>query len=134
MKSSLILVAAAAIAWFAIGRLWNPQPLENVGLGLGVSVVASAINGGVAFVLFRAGRKLISITLTADGRHLLTDVWTSVGVLVEYFSCRPHGLANPEPVDRSGGGRKYSLHRYASSRQLGFMASSTPLFRLPTRL
>lgn len=82
VESSLILVAAAAIAWFAIGRLWNPQPLENVGLGLGVSVVASLINGGVAFVLLRAGRKLNSITLTADGRHLLTDVWTSAGVLV----------------------------------------------------
>jgi cation diffusion facilitator family transporter len=82
VESTLILVAAAAIAWFAIGRLGNPQPLENVGLGLGVSVVASAINGGVAFVLLRAGRKLNSITLTADGRHLLTDVWTSAGVLV----------------------------------------------------
>ncbi len=82
VESSLILVAAAAIAWLAIGRLWDPQPLENVSLGLGVSVVASAINGGVAFVLLRAGRKLNSITLTADGRHLLTDVWTSAGVLV----------------------------------------------------
>ncbi|MEP6775769.1 MAG: cation diffusion facilitator family transporter, partial [Chloroflexota bacterium] len=82
VESSLILVAAAVIAWFAVGRLWNPQPLENIGVGLGISVVASVINGGVAFVLLRAGRKLNSITLTADGRHLLTDVWTSVGVLV----------------------------------------------------
>ena len=82
VESSLILVAAAAIAWFALGRLWNPQPLENVGLGLGVSVAASAINGVVAFILLRAGRKLNSITLIADGRHLLTDVWTSAGVLV----------------------------------------------------
>jgi cation diffusion facilitator family transporter len=82
VESSLILVAAAAIAWFSIGRLWNPQPLENIGMGLGVSVVASVINGGVAFVLLRAGRKLNSITLTADGRHLVTDVWTSVGVVV----------------------------------------------------
>lgn len=82
VESSLILVAAAAIAWFAIGRLWNPQSLENVGLGLGVSVVASIINGAVAFVLLREGRKVNSITLTADGRHLLTDVWTSAGVIV----------------------------------------------------
>ena len=82
VESSLILVAAAVIAWFSLGRLLQPQPLENVGLGLGVSVVASIINGAVAFVLLREGRKVNSITLTADGRHLLTDVWTSAGVIV----------------------------------------------------
>lgn len=82
VESTLILVAAAGIAWAAWGRLFSPQPLENVGVGLTVSAIASAINGGVAFVLLRAGRRLHSITLKADGQHLLTDVWTSAGVIV----------------------------------------------------
>jgi cation diffusion facilitator family transporter len=82
VESSLILMAAVAIGWFALGRLWNPQPLENVGLGLGVSLVASVINGVMAFLLLRAGRTFNSITLTAEGRHLLADVWTSAGVVV----------------------------------------------------
>lgn len=82
VESTLILVAAAGIAWAAWGRLFSPQPLENVGVGLAVSVIASAINGGVALVLLRAGRRLHSITLTADGQHLLTDVWTSAGVVL----------------------------------------------------
>jgi cation diffusion facilitator family transporter len=82
VESTLILVAAAGIAWAAWGRLFSPQPLENVGTGLAVTVVASAVNGGVAFVLLRAGKRLRSITLKADGQHLLTDVWTSAGVIV----------------------------------------------------
>ena len=81
-ESTLILVAAAGIAWAAWGRLVSPQPLENVWAGLGVSVVASVVNGGVALVLLRAGRRLNSITLSTDAHHLLTDVWTSAGVLV----------------------------------------------------
>ena len=82
VESTLILVAAAGIAWAAFGRLFAPQPLENVGVGLIVSTIASAVNGGVALVLLRAGKRLHSITLTADGKHLLTDVWTSAGVIV----------------------------------------------------
>jgi cation diffusion facilitator family transporter len=75
------LVAAVAIAIAAWGRLWHPQPLGDVWLGLGVSLVATALNGVVAVVLWRAGRRLRSITLRADAKHLLTDVWTSAGVL-----------------------------------------------------
>jgi cation diffusion facilitator family transporter len=82
VESTLILVAAAGIAWAAWGRLFAPQPLENVGVGLIVSTIASAVNGGVALVLLRAGKRLHSITLRADGKHLLTDVWTSAGVIV----------------------------------------------------
>jgi cation diffusion facilitator family transporter len=81
LESALILVAAVGIGWAAWGRLLNPQPLENVGLGLAVSLVATGINGGAALVLLRAGRRLRSVTLTADAQHLLTDVWTSVGVV-----------------------------------------------------
>jgi cation diffusion facilitator family transporter len=81
LEGALILLAAGAIAATAIDRLVRPQPLDNVGLGLVVSLVAAGINGGVAVVLLRAGRRLRSITLQADGAHLLTDVWTTGGVL-----------------------------------------------------
>ena len=82
LEGGLILVAGIAIAAAALDRLLHPQPLENVGLGLGITLVATAINGGVGLVLLRAGRRLDSVTLRADGLHLLTDVWTSAGVLV----------------------------------------------------
>ena len=82
LEGALILVAALAIIVTAVSRLLYPQPLENLGLGVGISLVASLINGGVGVVLIRAGRKLRSISLRADGYHLLTDVWTSVGVIV----------------------------------------------------
>ncbi len=76
-----ILAAAAAIAAVAVERLQHPQPLTKIGVGLLVSVAASAVNGAVAAVLLRAARRLDSITLRADAWHLLTDVWTSAGVL-----------------------------------------------------
>lgn len=78
----LILIAAAGIGYAAVGRLLHPQPLEAVGIGLAVSAAASAINLGTARILMAVGRKYRSITLEADARHLLTDVWTSVGVIV----------------------------------------------------
>ncbi|HWR77961.1 MAG TPA: cation diffusion facilitator family transporter [Thiobacillus sp.] len=77
----LILVAAVGIAYAAIDRLLNPQPLGAVWIGLGVSVVASAINLATSRILMAVGRKFKSITLEADAHHLLTDVWTSVGVI-----------------------------------------------------
>ena len=82
VEGVMIFVAAIFILWSSVQRFFAPEPLENVGMGLGISVAASALNGVVAFVLMRAGRKHNSITLTADGKHLLTDVWTSVGVVV----------------------------------------------------
>jgi cation diffusion facilitator family transporter len=81
VEGTLILVAAASIVAAAVPRLFVPQPIEQVGLGLVVSMVASAINLCVAIVLRRAGRHHHSITLEADAEHLLTDVWTSAGVL-----------------------------------------------------
>lgn len=77
-----IFGAAIAIALAAWKRIADPQPIENVGLGLAISCAAAAVNGGVAMVLMRAGRRLESITLRSDAHHLLTDVWTSAGVLV----------------------------------------------------
>jgi len=82
LESALIIIAAAWIGVTAWGRLMDPQPLQNVGLGLSVTLVATALNGGVALVLLRAGRRLRSITLRADAQHLLTDVWTSAGVVL----------------------------------------------------
>jgi cation diffusion facilitator family transporter len=81
-EGTLILVAAVAIAWAAIQRLLHPQALAQAGLGLGVNAVAMAINLAVARVLLRAGRQHDSVALEADGHHLMTDVWTSVGVLI----------------------------------------------------
>ena len=85
LESALIIIAAAWIGVAAWDRLTDPQPLQNVGLGLSVTLVAAAVNGGVALVLLRAGRRLRSITLRADAQHLFTDVWTSAGVVLGVF-------------------------------------------------
>lgn len=85
LEGVMIFVAAAFIIYSSIERFFNPQELQNVGLGLGVSLAAGAVNGAVALVLLRAGKQYRSITLTADGKHLMTDVWTSVGVVVGVF-------------------------------------------------
>lgn len=82
IEGMLIFVAAGVIVVTAIQRLITPQPLENFGIGLGVSLLAAALNGVVGFVLIRVGRQHRSMTLTADGKHLITDVMTSVGVVV----------------------------------------------------
>ena len=78
----LILLAAISIAYTAIERLLHPQALEAVGVGLLVSVVATLINLFAARELLKAGRAHNSITLEADAKHLMTDVWTSVGVII----------------------------------------------------
>lgn len=81
-EGMMIFVAAVVIIFFAVQRLLHPQPLAAVGIGLLISVLASLVNGGVAIVLLRAGETHNSITLRADGKHLMTDVITSAGVLV----------------------------------------------------
>ncbi len=82
VEGALILVAAVMIVGSAVPRLLAPRPLETVGLGLVLSLGASMVNLIVARVLLRAGKAHHSIALEADGRHLMTDVWTSAGVLV----------------------------------------------------
>lgn len=77
----LILVAALAIIVAAVHRLLNPQPLQALGWGLALSVLSSAINGGLAWAMLRAARQHRSMALEADARHLFTDVWTSAGVV-----------------------------------------------------
>ncbi len=81
VEGTLIVVAAFTIAYTAIGRLLAPKPLEQLGVGLAVSLAASLVNLGVALVLLKASRRHNSVTLDANAHHLLTDVWTSVGVL-----------------------------------------------------
>lgn len=78
----LILIAAVGIAYAAIDRFLNPQPLEAVGIGLLISLVASVINLATSRTLMNVGKKYKSITLEADAHHLMTDVWTSVGVML----------------------------------------------------
>lgn len=82
IEGFMILVAAIVIVWTAIERLITPQDLEAGGIGLAISTAASGLNAFTSVVLMRAGRKYRSATLVADARHLMTDVWTSVGVLV----------------------------------------------------
>jgi cation diffusion facilitator family transporter len=81
VEGALILVASTSIAWLALQRLFDPVALEDVAAGIAVSVVASAVNLSVALLLLREGRRFRSITLEADGRHLMTDVLTSAGVI-----------------------------------------------------
>ena len=81
-EGALIVVAALSIAVAAADRLLHPQPIQQIGLGLAVSVVAALLNLAVALVLLRAARTHRSATLQASAHHLLTDVWTTVGVLV----------------------------------------------------
>jgi cation diffusion facilitator family transporter len=98
VEGALILVAAASIGYSAVDRLLYPTPLEQVGLGVLISLGATAINVAVARVLLRAGRQYDSITLEADARHLLTDVWTSVGVILGVLLVAATGLLWLDPV------------------------------------
>ena len=77
----LIIVAALAIMAAAVHRLWQPQPLEQLGLGLALSVASSVLNGALAWAMLRKAREHRSMALEADARHLFTDVWTSAGVV-----------------------------------------------------
>lgn len=93
LEGGLILVAALTIAWYALSRLLTPQPLVQLDLGMTLSIVAAVINGVVGLLLLRVGRRHGSIVLEADGKHLLTDVWTSAavvaGLAVVWFTGRP---------------------------------------------
>lgn len=77
----LIIVAALGILWGAADRWQHPQPLEAVGVGAALAVVSSALNGVMAWAMLRQARELRSVALEGDARHLITDVWTSAGVV-----------------------------------------------------
>ncbi|HEX7229428.1 MAG TPA: cation diffusion facilitator family transporter [Candidatus Binatia bacterium] len=97
-EGALILLAAASIAWTAVPRLITPRPLEQVGIGLAASVLAALLNYAVARVLLDAGHKYRSITLEADARHLMTDVWTSAGVVTGVGIVFFTGLLRLDPI------------------------------------
>jgi cation diffusion facilitator family transporter len=98
LEGSLILLAAASIVWTAIPRLITPRPLEQVGIGLAVSILAAIVNYAVARRLLDAGDKYHSITLEADARHLMTDVWTSAGVVAGVLIVALTGWNRLDPI------------------------------------
>lgn len=98
VEGTLILIAAVGISVTAIQRLLTPKPLEQIGLGLGVSIVASLVNLFVALVLLRASKQYGSITLEASAQHLMTDVWTSAGVLVGVGAVALTGWERLDPI------------------------------------
>lgn len=98
VEGMLVLAAAGAIVWVSVERLLHPVALEAVGVGIAVSVAASAVNLTVATLLIRVGRRHRSITLEADGRHLLTDVLTSAGVVIGVGAVAITGWKRLDPV------------------------------------
>lgn len=98
LEGGLILIAAIAIATAAIDRLLHPQPLGPLGLGLAISFVASVINLVVARVLLAAAQRHNSIALEADAQHLMTDVWTSIGVLIGVGAVSVTGWGWLDPI------------------------------------
>ena len=129
VEGTLILIAAVSIAVAAVDRLLHPRLLEQIGLGMGVSVAASLVNLGVALVLRRAGKRYQSITLQANAQHLLTDVWTSVGGTGRGRRGGLDRLAAPRPAGGAGGGGQYRLVR----RQIGARIGPGPDGRCPAR-
>jgi cation diffusion facilitator family transporter len=98
VEGTLILLAAISIGVAAVGRLMAPRPIEQAGIGLAVSAGASAINLVVALILLRVAKRRHSITLEANAQHLLTDVWTSVGVIVGVVAVVATGWLSLDPV------------------------------------
>ena len=82
IEGLMIFVAAMVIVYSAVERLLHPQALDAVGVGLLITLIATAINAAVGWLILRAGRRHRSLTLVADGKHLLTDVWTSIGIVI----------------------------------------------------
>jgi cation diffusion facilitator family transporter len=94
----LIFVAALAIIWAAAQRFIEPQPLEALGWGIGLSVVSSAMNGLLAWSMLKKAREARSMALEGDARHLFTDVWTSVGVVGGLFAVIATGWMWLDPL------------------------------------
>jgi cation diffusion facilitator family transporter len=98
IEGTLIVIAAASIMYSAVPRLLEPHPLDAPGLGIALSVAATAINLGVALKLLSTGRRLHSVALEADGHHLMTDVWTSAGVVAGIAVVAVTGWAILDPL------------------------------------
>lgn len=128
VEGTLILIAAVSIILAAIPRMITPKPLEQVGLGLGVSVGASLINLITALILLQAGKNHESITLEANARHLLTDVWTSVGVLAGVGMVALTGWQRLDPIVAFivAGNIIWSGIRIVRKSALGLMDTALP--------
>ncbi len=98
IEGMLIFIAAAFILVTSVQRFLHPVALERIGIGLAISALASALNGAMGLFLIRTGRKYRSVTLTADGKHLMTDVWTSVGVILGVLLVAITGWQRLDPV------------------------------------
>ncbi len=98
IEGALILLAAFSIIWSAIPRLIHPIALENINIGLLFSVGASLVNLAIGQVLIHNGKKSKSLLLEADGKHLMTDVWTSAGVIVGIFMVKITGILILDPI------------------------------------
>ncbi|MBA3894924.1 MAG: cation transporter [Gemmatimonadales bacterium] len=138
-EGSLILVAAASIVVAAVGRLIDPQPIEEAGVGLTIIGVASLVNLVVARVLIRAGRRHESITLEADAQHLMTDVWTSLGVILGVGAAVLTGWHRLDPIVAIAVAANvlYSGFRLVRRSMLGLLDTSLPeetLVRIKTIL
>ena len=98
IEGLMIFVAAGFILVSSVQRFLHPAALESIGLGLAISTVASVVNGAVGMLLLKAGKAHRSVTLTADGKHLLTDVWTSVGVIIGVLLVGLTGWQRLDPI------------------------------------
>lgn len=98
VEGGLILLAAAIIVGYSLQRLISPHPIESIGIGLVVALIATAVNLALAVTMLRVAREHGSIVLTADGQHLMTDVWTTVGVVVALIVASITGWSWVDPV------------------------------------
>jgi cation diffusion facilitator family transporter len=98
IEGVMIFVAAGVIIAEAIPRLIHPVELDNLGVGLAISLLATAVNGAVGVLLIRVGRRERSATLVADGKHLMTDVWTSAGVVIGVLMVAVTGWLRLDPI------------------------------------
>jgi cation diffusion facilitator family transporter len=128
VEGTLILVAAVSIAVAAAERLWHPHPIEQIGVGLAISAVATVINLAVSMVILRAGRRYRSVTLEADAHHLLTDVWTSVGVIAGVGAVKLTGWQPLDPLVAFvvAGNIVFTGYRIVSDSVSGLMDKALP--------
>ncbi|WP_314035985.1 cation diffusion facilitator family transporter [Dietzia sp. CH92] len=128
VEGAMIFVAAAFILGVSIERLINPAPLEALGVGLAISVVAAVLNGVVGLALVRAGTRHRSPTLKADGKHLLTDVITSIGVVVGLGLAWGTGWQVLDPIVAIGVGLNILFigYRLVHESGMGLMDATLP--------
>ncbi len=134
VEGTMIFVAAAAIVWTSVDRLINPVAIERAGAGLVLTTGASLINLAVGLLLVRVGTRRRSITLVADGKHLLTDVWTSAGVLVGMVLVAVTGWGPLDPIVALAVGVNILVTGYVLARRslAGLLSARLPAEDLAT--